>query len=151
MYKLEWEACGASACLLRSCPCRDLLLLLCLGFCDQSKEGATGQECPQDPAEAAGPSSTSCEQVVVSADTPARESTVLSNSPCGAGSHSLTEREETAGASDVCGLSNVSLGGTVAQPPIMCSHSHCPSPEHVTVGLKTLEVPLNAAATQATL
>lgn len=77
-------------------PCRDLLLLLCLEFCAQSEEGATGQECPRDPAEVAGQSSTSCEQVAVSAGTPARESAVLPNSPQGPGSHRLTEREETA-------------------------------------------------------
>lgn len=28
-------------------PCRDQLLLLCLEFCAQSEEGATGQECPR--------------------------------------------------------------------------------------------------------
>lgn len=48
------------------------------------------------PGRVASQSSTSCEQVVVSASIPARESTVLSNSPQGSGSHRLTEREKNA-------------------------------------------------------
>lgn len=74
-----WEACGASVCLPRSCPAKTCSS----SVSDSVPRARKGPEdmCPWDPVEVAGQSSTSCEQVVVSAGMPARESTVLSNSP----------------------------------------------------------------------